>query len=318
MMWLLPYGIGVAALFVAVYFVRKAAYNRRIAARLAIVRGVAAPPPGAPPWMRGGFAEEFLGVRVDEESFPPVLGWFGREARRGGLRLGSLDVVFLLAVLTFAFGFGAQIYWGTTWISWCAAIAGPGLALILLHLYANRRVRRIEEQLADMLDATVGALQAGIGLRQALEIVRSSRKPPMSEVLGAVFSMMDVGIPLPEAMRRVSRHLGSKYFELLTMAIDANVEAGSSLSPMFTGLSQRIRDGIRLRRRIRSLTAEARFSVLTLFAILYGLAFYVWLVKPGNIIYLFHHPLGIQLIRVAFGLQIFGILWILHLLRTDD
>ncbi len=296
---------------------RRLSLQRQIAARVLPNRADLAYEPSAQ-GIRTDFAEEWLGTRIPEENLPGWLRWFGQESARAGFRLGALDTVAVTVAIGAIMGLGCQIAVGFTRLSLLVGLIASCIFVIFLNITATRRVRRLEEQLADLLDAAVGALQAGIGLRQALEIVRGSRKPPISHWLNTVFAMMDVGVPLAQAMRETTRSLRSKYFDLLTIAVDANVEAGSSLTPMLLGLSHRIRDSIRLRRRVQSITAESRLSVIALFVILYAIGLYVWYMRPDNILFLMSHPIGSILLKIALAMQVVGTLWILYLLKTKE
>jgi len=310
--------IGLAALgVVGVWLYQRSTVRKRIVARL-MPRTVSPRDAALPIWLRAGLAEELLGLKVEEESLPASLSWLGSNARRAGLRLGTLDVILLTVLIGLIAGGIMQLRWrieNLTALTMVFFMVVPNLAILI---YGNIRVRRMEEQLADLLDATVGALRAGIGLRQALEVVRGSRRPPIAAVLNAVLSMTDLGLPLSEAFRQTTKYLRSKHFNMLLIALDAHAEAGSSLSPMLAGMAARIRDSIRMRRRISALTAEARFSIIVMFIILYVVGYMIWTFRPDTLLYLFYHPLGFLLLQIAFVCQILGILWMMYLVRSKD
>lgn len=302
---------------VALWLYQRAAVRKRIAARL-LPHTISPRDAALPIWLRAGVAEEVLGIKVEEESLPSGLSWLGSNARRAGLRLSTFDVLLLSALLGLFTGGIVLLRWrheNFASLTMVFFMVVPNLAILI---YGNMRVRRMEEQLADMLDATVGALRAGIGLRQALEVVRGSRRPPIAAVLNAVLAMTDLGLPLAEAFRQTTRHLRSKHFNMLLIALDANADAGSALSPMLAGMAARIRDSIRMRRRISALTAEARFSIIVMFIILYIVGYMIWTFRPDTLLYLFYHPLGYTLLQIAFVCQVIGILWMMYLVRSRD
>lgn len=310
--------VGLALLgAVGLWLYQRATVRKRIVARL-MPHTISPREAALPIWLRAGLAEELLGLKVEEESLPSALSWLGSNARRAGLRLGTLDVLMLTGLIGLAAGAVVQLRWRIENLTALTIVFFMVVPNLVILIYGNMRVRRMEEQLADMLDATVGALRAGIGLRQALEVVRGSRRPPIAAVLNAVLSMTDLGLPLAEAFRQTTKHLRSKHFNMLLIALDANAEAGSALSPMLAGMADRIRDSIRMRRRVRALTAESRFSIVVMFIILYVVGYMIWTFRPDTLLFLFYHPLGYTLLQIAFACQVLGILWMMYLVRSKD
>jgi len=306
MTWMLSITGFLVAVAIGIRQANRLIWNARIQERLV-------PPMG--PVRR---STEYYQSRVQENTQSGFQSIFARAMYRAGLPGGSA----LLFLLTLIFGgmiFFIALYFKLSffWLLFLGSI-GAYIPYFIISWIGARRIRQLETQLADTLDSIIGALQAGMGFRQALEIARSNRRAPIGHVLSEILAQVDYGIPLQEAFRSTAVRLRSKHFNSFAATVAASYEAGGNLSPMLSGLALRIRDGIRLRRRVQTLTSEARLSAIILFLMPYLLAIFIYSQTPDNILFLYYHPLGKKLVEYALILQFVGLVWIVHLLNIEE
>jgi len=266
---------------------------------------------------RPASAGALLGLAFPQERVPSWLRWLGVPLRRAGLKLGSLDMLLFITLGGLVAGAVVHALAQRTHWTIAATLFGVYAPYAIACFIADRRILRGERQLGDVLDVIVGALEAGVGIRQSLEIVRSEMRDPISTEFGEVLARMDLGTAPPEAFREMGRALRSKYFDLFVTTLAAKWDVGGNLSEMLRGLARRIRESVRLVRRVRTLTAEARFSATILFLMPYALAAFMWVNNPEALIYLYNHPLGRSLIEWAVGLQVLALIWISRILRFE-
>jgi tight adherence protein B len=217
-----------------------------------------------------------LNTGVSYELNSGIISYLKRTMYRAALRGG--DAALISAVLVCAILALISSVFFMIPIFWIVALTcmAAYLPILVVAWIGARRVRRLEGQLADTLDSIIGALQSGMGFRQALEIARTNRKGPITETLSEIMVLADFGTPLSEGFRMVAHRLKSKHFSSFAATVIASYESGGSLTPMLAGLAVRIRDGIRLRRRVQTLTSEARFSAVILFLMPYLLALFIY------------------------------------------
>jgi tight adherence protein B len=215
---------------------------------------------------------------------------------------------------------GLAVHWLAGWaVLFAVALA---LAMILLGLLVEdwrvqRRTALIEAQLADGLDLMVGALGAGVSVMQALEAAtretRAPLKPQLEHVLGrirlgddpqAVLRSLDGAVPLPT-------------FRLFTSALSVHWEVGGSLTGPLAVVGRAIRDRIEMARRVRSVTAQGRFSVLAVMGVTYFVALVVWRTDPDRMRQFLATSLGEWLVAAAIVLQAVGVLWTARLSRMQ-
>lgn len=299
-------GLGVLALVVG-WTLRD---SRRSKLRARLVPGEApAPRQAANPSIRWSFKESKL---------PAWMRWLGSDFRRAGFRLGSAEMALFMILTALVAGGAVHVAFGRP--LWTAVASGIGFWLpkALVGAVAAYRIVTLERQLADALDSVVASLQAGVGLRQALEAVRLHHRKPIAVEFDAMLRLMDAGASASDVFHETAILLRSSQFDLFAATMAAKWDAGGNVTPMLAGLSRRIRDTIRLRRRVLSLTAEARFSAVVLFIAPWALGALVWWRAPETLVFLWRHELGGRLVELAVALQFVGIVWMSRLLRREN
>jgi tight adherence protein B len=118
---------------------------------------------------------------------------------------------------------------------------------------------------------------------------------------------MQLGLALIPALNNLVRRVASEDLELMVTAIQIQSQVGGNLATVLDSISFTIRERIRIKGEINTLTAMQRYSgyVITLLPV--GLGGILFLISPGYIgamlekpPEMFGLPLGITLFGVAF------------------
>jgi tight adherence protein B len=179
-----------------------------------------------------------------------------------------------------------------------AWLAGPlvGLAagalvacapIIYLKMQATKRVQRLASQLPDVLTLLVGALRAGYGLPQALAMLTEQLPPPASVEFGRALRAISLGMPVPRALGQMADRVDGDDLALMVTAIGVQYELGGNLAQTLETISETVRDRIKLKREIGTMTAQQRLTgyVLAALPLLLGVAIYF--LNPEYIMRLF-------------------------------
>lgn len=203
-------------------------------------------------------------------------------------------------------------------------LVGAGLGAVLaylpifwLGLKQKRRQRAITEQLPDLLTLLVGALRAGYGLTQALEMLVDQTAPPTSVELQRVMRAVGLGVPVQRALADMSERVGTDDIELVVTAITVQYDMGGNLAQTLDVISETVRDRIRMKREIRVLTAQQRMTgyILALLPFAVGLGMYV--INPIYIRGLFE-PGWIRMLPIAaLVMQVIGFLVIRRIVDIE-
>jgi tight adherence protein B len=152
-----------------------------------------------------------------------------------------------------------------------AALAGIVVALVLpipgLHLLRKRRHRRFAEQFADAIDIVVRSLRAGHPVPVAIAMVAREMGDPVGTEFGIVADEITYGADLEAAMRNLAFRVGQDDLPLFVTAVAIQGSTGGNLSEILNNLSATIRQRFKMRRKIRALASEGRFSAYFLTAL---------------------------------------------------
>jgi len=165
-----------------------------------------------------------------------------------------------------------------------AVLAGLGASLILpyvgLHIMRKRRHRRFAEQFADAVDIIVRSLRAGHPVPIAISMVAREMKDPVGTEFGLVSDEITYGADLETAMRNLAFRVGQADLPLFVTAVAIQGATGGNLSEILEGLSSTIRQRFKMRRKIRALASEGRFSAYFLSALPIGIFLILQVVEP--------------------------------------
>lgn len=162
----------------------------------------------------------------------------------------------LLAIPGLAFLLGR-----TGLLDMMAAVAiGFVLPPFVLNMIRQRRIKRFGEQFPDAIDMIVRSLKAGHPLPIAISLVAREAPDPVGSEFGMVADEMSFGLELEAAMRNLYLRVGQDDLPLFVTSISIQAATGGNLAAILDGLSKLIRDRFKMRRKIKALSSEAKFS----------------------------------------------------------
>lgn len=194
-----------------------------------------------------------------------------------------------------------------------AALVPPAVVLFM----ADRRRAQFQEQLPDLLALLASTLRSGYSLMQGVEAAAQEVIEPTKRELQRVVTEARLGMPLEDALQNVALRMNSRDFEWAVMAIGIQRAVGGNLAELLDTVSDTMRARDRLRRDIKSLTAEGRVSafVLGILPIAIGLVIYV--LNPEYIEALFDRTLGLIMLGGAGLLMVIGFGWMYKIIDIE-
>jgi tight adherence protein B len=160
-------------------------------------------------------------------------------------------------------------------------VAGIG-GLFIPRFYVNqakrRRLKKFDDQLGDMLNLMVNGLRAGFSTLQAMEAISHEMPTPIADEFRRVVQEMQLGITTEEALDHMLRRIHSDDLDLVITAINVQREVGGNLAEILDVISFTIRERVRIKGEIQTLTAQGRATAWVISALpiaLIGLLFLV-------------------------------------------
>jgi tight adherence protein B len=236
---------------------------------------------------------------------------------QAGLSLRPGEFAAVVGVSSLGVGFVSLLLFS----SLGAAFVGAAVAAVgfvgLVGARGRQRVRRIEDQLPNVLQLLSGSLEAGSSVLHAFEIVVEEGDPPLATELARVVAETKVGRPMLESLEALAARVGSRDLDWTVEAIRIQHQTGGKLADTLRVLAEFMRARLEVRGEVRALSAEARLSakVLTALPIFIGVFFFLF--RRGYFEPLIATTLGHAMLAVG-GLGIvLGSMWMRRLVRVE-
>ncbi|MFD1157159.1 type II secretion system F family protein [Roseovarius aestuarii] len=187
-----------------------------------------------------------------------------------GLSVGTATSVPVRALVSVAMGIGGVFTW--------------------INMKAGKRMALLEEQLPDAIELMVRSLKVGHPFSTALQVVSSEVPDPLGTEFGIISDEAAYGRDIGEALKDMAERLDMQDMRFLAVAVAIQQQSGGNLAEILAGLSKVIRARFRLFRRVKAITAEAKWSgkFLSGFPILALIG--IQLIKPDYYDEAMEHP----------------------------
>jgi len=143
-------------------------------------------------------------------------------------------------------------------------LVGAVVGFFLPRWYVRRRqgkrINQFNKQLPDTITLVANALRAGSSFLQAIELVVREARPPISTEFARVIREVNLGLPFEQALENLVRRVRSEDLELMVTAISIQYSVGGNLAEILDSIAYTIRERVRIKGEIRTLTAQQRMS----------------------------------------------------------
>ncbi|HEU4328185.1 MAG TPA: type II secretion system F family protein [Roseiflexaceae bacterium] len=145
---------------------------------------------------------------------------------------------------------------------------------------AKRRIKAFNNQLGDAISMLANSLRSGYSFLQSMELVSREAPIPTSNEFRRVVQEVGLGLSTETALDNLLKRVPSDDLDLLITAVNIQHEVGGNLAQILETIGHTIRERVRIKGEIQTLTAQGRMSgyVITLLPI--GLAVVITMMNP--------------------------------------
>ncbi len=222
----------------------------------------------------------------------------------------SLAAIALVPSITF-------IISANLWLAVMAFVLTLVLPWIYISIKKNKRLQCFEMQLADALVIMANALRAGFGFQQAMGTVVKEMPPPIATEFGWCLREMNLGFNQEEALMNMSARVNSEELDMVITGIIIQKQIGGNLAQILDNIGDTMRDRARIKKQVRTLTAQGKLSGIIVGALPIALMAVMLVISPEHVYFLFQDSRGIAMLGTAVLMEILGALVISRIVNIE-
>lgn len=223
-----------------------------------------------------------MGQHMKSRSIP-LYSILAEKAQKANIAFTPPQLIILMVVLGvvafvgLTFGTGANLAIRAA----VSVIMGIGGVFVWVNNKAKKRLDMIEEQLPDAVELMVRSLRVGHPFSAALTIVSKEVPDPLASEMGVISDESAYGRDVGEALKSMAERLDLQDMRFLAVAVTIQQTSGGNLAEILDGLAKVIRSRFKLFRRVRAITAEAKWSGMFLSVFPIGALVMINVIQPN-------------------------------------
>ena len=175
----------------------------------------------------------------------------------------------------------AYLRFGAILFGLIGGVLGYAAAQFFVRFRQSKRTKAFNAQLSPTILQLSGSMKAGYTFAQAIDLTAKNMPAPMGVELGRVTREVQLGLPMNEALSRMVRRNESEDLRLLLIAVQIQSQVGGNLAHILDTIEFTVRERVRIKGEIKSLTGQARAQGWVLICMPFGMAGILMLIAPS-------------------------------------
>lgn len=197
------------------------------------------------------------------------------------------------------------------------AFIGMNIPGFILKRRIKKRIKTINGQLGDSIAILSNSLKAGHSFFQAVDSVANEMTGPISEEFIKLQKEINLGGSTEMALENMVERVGSDDVELMVTAVMIQRQIGGNLAEILDNISNTIRQRVKMKGEVKTLTAQGRISGLVISLLPVGLACIMAVMSPDQITLLVTRPLGILMVAMGVVMEFVGFFFIRKIVNIE-
>lgn len=213
----------------------------------------------------------------------PIYSLLAEKAQKANIAFSPQQLMMLMAGVSVVAYVGLTVGTGTgpaVRIAVAAAM-GVGGVYVWVNNKAKKRLAMIEEQLPDAVELMVRSLRVGHPFSSAIQIVAKEVADPLGSEMGVIADESSYGRDVAESLKHLAERMDMQDLRFLAVAVSIQQTSGGNLAEILEGLAKVIRARFKLFRRVKAITAEAKWSGTFLSGFPVGALVMINLIQPN-------------------------------------
>ncbi len=194
--------------------------------------------------------------------------------------------------------------------SFALAMLGVVLPQFYLRMRQVKRTKKLSAQIPECLVMIANALKAGYSFLQSMELVARETEDPIAQEFTKVLKEMNLGVTTEHALEAMVVRVGSDDLDIVITAVLIQRQIGGNLSQILDSISETIRERIKIKGEIQTLTAQGRVSGIVISGLPICIGCFIYIINPDYLSVLFTETLGQLFLALGFVGQVIAALLI--------
>jgi tight adherence protein B len=174
----------------------------------------------------------------------------------------------------------------------------------------SKRMSMLNEQLPDALSIMANGLRAGYSFVQAMDVVSREMEYPIADEFGRVVRENRLGKPMEDVLLDLTERTDNEDLDMVVTALLIQKQVGGNLAEILNKIEHTIRERVRIRGEIKTLTVQQRMSAVIIILLPIAVALLLLVMNPEYMLPLFRETAGLVMLGLAVFFQVIGIVLI--------
>ncbi|HLF71965.1 MAG TPA: type II secretion system F family protein [Dehalococcoidia bacterium] len=243
------------------------------------------------------------------------------ELDRADMRLTVSEFVAVRIFMGLAAATGVVLFMGSGIVGVIVGVVAGFIGYQAPKVYMKRkqssRLNKLNDQLVEGLGMLANSLKAGFGLMQSMDMLTREMPHPFATEIRRTLHDINIGSTTEEALQSMAERCGSKDLDIVITAMLIQQSTGGNLAEILDTVAHTMRERIRIRGEIKTLTAQQMLSGVIIGALPVFIAGAVMVINPSYIEPLFTRLAGQVMLGGALMMEMFGVFLIKRILAIE-
>lgn len=223
-----------------------------------------------------------------------------------GLKLTAAEFIYMWLGLTVIPSTAVVLLGGNYLTAFALLIVGIAIPPLLVSNARKKRSELFSKQLSEALTIMGNSIKGGFTFLQSMDSIAEDMPPPISQEFAKVLREIYYGVGQEEALKHMVDRTKNHDLELLVSAVVTSSQVGSNLTDIIETISSTIRDRIRIKQEINTLTAQGKVSGIIVGALPIVLVLSIMVMNPEYYAGFFDSFLGKAMVGLSVVMELMG------------
>lgn len=201
------------------------------------------------------------------------------------------------------------------------AVLGGFIGYVIPDTHVNRIIRKrslkLNSQLPEALNIISNGLRAGLSFAQAVSVAGKDLDSPIGDEFTKIIRDNTLGKSMESALEDFSERTDDEDVDMFVTAMIIQRQVGGNLSEVLDTISSTIRERVRIKGEVRTLTAQSKLSAVIISLLPVGIALVLSIMNPSYIGQLFDNIIGLIMVGAAVVMMLIGIMILAKLVKLE-